>query len=331
MLHNLKNGDKVWNILTDDEKMALSLQLVQNKSTWQAGEILGRSHYKYLEIYGRAKEFVRLFGTHFKTYDHLVDKQVSMESDLKQFFINVMQHRMSLGQATRGLSHKIDSAKLRNQLIIKYYTKWSKSEYRAEQEFLELILHFDRWNNFRILPEDIQEPHAFKRRNKKRFKKHIQLHEKDFNKYCEGRLKKLLMDKVTGSPKRLYTVIIKDWDSENGKYELLEVKNCPNNINLVNSYCLYLFRKKEEAQEYGNLLLTFKDTQNGNGENRKVKEGLVFWPQYRALIRMAYNYDNQQKIIPTRKYYEMMQQDDFDFKQFIKYRDKFPKRTENKD
>ena len=331
MLHNLKNGDKVWAILTDDEKMALSLQLIQNKSTWQAGEILNRSHYKYLEIYGRAKEFVRLFGTHYKKYDHLVDKQVNIDPELKKFFTNVMQHRMTLGQATRELSKKIDSAKSRNELIIKYYTKWSNSEYQAEQEFLELLLHFDRWNNFRILPEDIQEPHAFKRRNKNRFKKHIRIHEKSFGPYCQDRLKRLLIDRTTASPKIVYAVIVKDWSSTSGKYELLEVKNCAQNINLINQYYLYVFRKKVEAEEYGNLLLTFQDTQNGDEKNKKVKEGLEFWPKYRALIRMSYNYDNQQKIIPTRKQYDMMQQDDFDFKQFIKMRDKFSNKTENKD
>ena len=41
---------KAWQILNKDEKTALMLTFNQKKSSWEAGDIMDKSHYKYLEI-----------------------------------------------------------------------------------------------------------------------------------------------------------------------------------------------------------------------------------------------------------------------------------------
>ena len=41
---------KAWSCLIDKEQQSLFLQLSESKSSWEAGEILKLSHYKYLEI-----------------------------------------------------------------------------------------------------------------------------------------------------------------------------------------------------------------------------------------------------------------------------------------
>jgi hypothetical protein len=41
---------KAWGLLTEEEQTALKLQLGLGKSSWQASEIMGKAHYKYLEI-----------------------------------------------------------------------------------------------------------------------------------------------------------------------------------------------------------------------------------------------------------------------------------------
>lgn len=45
-----------------------------------------------------------------------------------------------------------------------------ESEDEWDKDTLRLILEFDRWNNFRILPRMLQQPSAFKRRSNKRIR-----------------------------------------------------------------------------------------------------------------------------------------------------------------
>jgi hypothetical protein len=322
MLNNIKNGDKVWAILNDEEKASLSLQLLQNKSTWQAGEILKKSHYKYLEIYSRAKEFVRLFTIHFKKYDNLVPKGVRITPELKEYFEEAILNRKSIRAASEDLSQKHWKAKVRNKALIEHYRKWINSEYEVDQDFLNLILHFDKWNNFRILPKDMQEPHAFKRRNKNRYKQHINLH-LNMSQYSLDRFEVKVIKGKDLQPGVLYTPIIKNFKEQ--KYIIKEVHHNMRNLNLINDLYLYAFRTPEEAKEYVTHIFTF----DLSTRNKKPKEGLDFWPKYRALIRLSINYDAQQGIITTRKYYDLMQQDDLELKATLKLKSELNSNNSN--
>lgn len=53
---------KAWSCLIDKEQQSLFLQLSESKSSWEVGEILKLSHYKYLEIRERSEKFFRLFS-----------------------------------------------------------------------------------------------------------------------------------------------------------------------------------------------------------------------------------------------------------------------------
>lgn len=53
---------KAWDCLNEIERQSLFLQLSESKSSWEAGEILKLSHYKYLEIRERSEKFFRLFS-----------------------------------------------------------------------------------------------------------------------------------------------------------------------------------------------------------------------------------------------------------------------------
>ena len=77
-------NSKAWDILLDEEKAALSLSINHSKSTWQAGEILNKAHYKYLEIHARAKKFFVMFTQYFKkTGDRLIPDNSEMSWDLR--------------------------------------------------------------------------------------------------------------------------------------------------------------------------------------------------------------------------------------------------------
>ena len=59
---------KAWDCLNEIERQSLFLQLSESKSSWEAGEILKLSHYKYLEIRERSEKFFRLFSDFFELH-----------------------------------------------------------------------------------------------------------------------------------------------------------------------------------------------------------------------------------------------------------------------
>ena len=61
-----EHQQKAWDMLTDLERNSLYLQMSQGQSSWEAGEILGVSHYKYLELRERSVKFFKMFSEYFE-------------------------------------------------------------------------------------------------------------------------------------------------------------------------------------------------------------------------------------------------------------------------
>ena len=60
-MRNLDENNPAWMILIEEEQLALTLHYGPEKSTWQAGEIMKKAHYKYLEIKARGEKFLKIF------------------------------------------------------------------------------------------------------------------------------------------------------------------------------------------------------------------------------------------------------------------------------
>lgn len=60
--------------------------------------------------------------------------------------------------------------KVNTKNIERNMKRLKESEDEWDKDTLRLILEFDRWNNFRILPRMLQQPSAFKRRSNKRIR-----------------------------------------------------------------------------------------------------------------------------------------------------------------
>src|SRR5690606_16454524 len=91
----MEMSKKAWNLLLPDEKMALTLSVINEKSTWEAGELMNKSHYKYLEILQRAKTFLAIFQRHFKLFDELIPSYVYGNSEVKEYFRLVIEKRLT--------------------------------------------------------------------------------------------------------------------------------------------------------------------------------------------------------------------------------------------
>lgn len=289
---------KAWDILTQEEKSALSLSTNYGKSSWQAGEILNKAHYKYLEIQSRAKHFFRIFTIYFEETDNqLIPKDSDMTWDLQEFILCTLQNRMGYRETLKyiGKESPICHKKAMKRVeALKAYMDWLENHpNKIHQKLHDLILEFDRWNNFRILPEELQEPSAFKRRNKTRLLKHLR-NLKELNPYHIDRLmnKFAASDKYKG--KILYAPIVSD-SFPNG-YEVIPIQATSKIVNyLSSSLNLYMFKDKGEADDYGFLVEDYLSK-----KSKSCKQGQIFWPEFRLKIKKAANYDQVNNIIPRR-------------------------------
>lgn len=290
-----KFNQKAWGMLLEDEKMALSLQHVMSKSSWEAGEIMDKSHYKYLEIKYRAETFLKMFTDHFEKLDEVIPSDIRGSQEVREYFVLCIEKRMKLPEVYDILNEKYGytGKRTRELQIIEQMRAWEKSENAYELVTYNLIKEFDRWNNFRILPIDIQEPSAFKRRNKKVHLKHIKT-TCTVPEISVEKIKKILGAK-RGQPK-VYMPIITD---ENKLY-LIEIRKTEPAIKQASELNLYLFEDKLHATEYIELLKGYVEP-----KIKKCIEGLQFWPKYRESIKRALNYEAIQKIVPSRRYLQL--------------------------
>ncbi len=296
----------VFKYLTNDEKTALSLQIGLDKSTWESGEIMGKSHYKYLEIKYRAEYFVKFFSSYIRLYDRLVpeDDMFDAEHPVRIYFRMCIEERKKVITAFESMKiyiksapeiptgvkaniHRLTKAQL-NEKIIKLVKHWETSDNAYHKSFLTLIKEFDRWNNFRILPKELQEPSAFKRRVKKTYKKHLEvitLMNEITLRFIRKKYKASSQDEVMYFP------------CMGG---VVPLKKQPFLIKQLTSVGLYLFDEYDWANDY---LQNLKDYLSV--PNKSCKDGLVFWPKYREQIRRAFNYMEINNINPDRKYLRM--------------------------
>jgi len=281
-----------WGTLTEDEKSALTLQFGLNKSSWESGEILNRSHYKYLEIKYRATQFLKMFTEHLDKYERLIPAFIPGNPHIILYFQLCLEKRLKPMEAIKEIESPIKLTKGSiNEKIIAQLRTWEKSENAHCKQILDLIKEYDRWNNFRILPKAIQEPSAYKRRVKNSYKKHIKV----ISQINPLSFKKLLkLYKTNRAPYLLMPIL------EDGEPEIHKVKNNKQSLKIINSIGLYLFKKPDDAQEYIDLVGGYVTK-----KKKECKDGLHFWPKYREIIKTAENYAAVQQITPTRRHLQL--------------------------
>lgn len=294
---------KAWAILTGEEKSALSLSINHGKSTWQAGEILNKAHYKYLEIQARARAFFEMFTLYFKEYDDiLIPLDSKLPWDFKEFIICSIEERMGYRETLKRIGKKSDLTDKKSEKRIKTLVDYMEilRSYNDKQHnaLFDLIKEFDRWNNFRILPECLQEPSAFKRRNKTRLVKHLN-NVKNLDQFLIDRLTTKFKPGKNYKGKKLFLPIVNDNNYKG--YEVIEIKDDPNLIKHISrDLNLYLFEDIEIADDYAFLVNSYL-----NDNAKTCTQGQKFWPRFRILISKSSNFNEVNNIIPRRSNLEM--------------------------
>lgn len=286
-----KVNKKALSMLLEDERTALYIQLGMQKSSWEAGEIMKKSHYKYLEIKYRAEKYLRMFTEHLELYDEVIPKYVSGHKDVMEYLRRCMEERAKPNDLFREKGQKPEFSKeYFNNKISEQIRKWSRSEDPHDQAIFNLVKEFDRYNNFRILPKDVQEPSAFKRRIKKAYMKHVKV----LSTIPKLSLLKILELSKTKKAPFYYLPIIMD-----GMIQIHRVKKNRTVTSILTQVAFYIFTTKEQAEEY--IIPVFHYLQK---DKKDCRDGLDFWETYREAIKRAFNYNEVQGITPSRKYLE---------------------------
>jgi hypothetical protein len=292
----MRLNEAAWKMLTEPEKTALTLQHGMQKSSWQSGEIMDRSHYKYLEILYRAEQFLKIFTEHVELFDCLIPDYVNGPKIVIAYFKLCIEQRLKPMDALEKLREDKDHGRviksIINEKIIQTLEDWESSNSAYDNTCFELVKEFDRWNNFRILPKQIQEPSAFKRRIKNTYKKQIRI-TSTINTLSLDRLIKAYKTKTQGDY-AWWPLIY------NGEAMVIPIKINQQSYKIFNSLSFYLYKDKKDATAYIEALAEYTSK-----KKKACTDGLDFWPIYREVIKKAKNYADIQKITPSRRFLQM--------------------------
>lgn len=287
-----KINKQAWKLLREEEQLALSLKVAHSKSTWEAGEVMQRAHYKFLEIEQRAKQFLKMFTEHFIMYDgELIPDYVKIDARVKKYFESAILGRMSAKEASDSVEDsQFKLRSVREEIIVKELSRLSKSDKAINKNIALIVFEFDRWNNWRVLPPSIQEPSAFKRRNKNNDKRNI----KNLLNLNEYQIEKIT-ERFQDDEGSLYMPIpCKVGEEGEGIIKVLADKPI---VDKLSKLGFFLFTKKVKAEEFYKLVKSY-DFFN----SKSCIEGQKFWPKYREMIKNSINYNAIGKRIASRKF-----------------------------
>ena len=278
---------KAWDYLNPEEQQCLFLTLGTGKSSWEAGEYLKKSHYKMLELRERSEIFFRMFTEFFENHTSIFRPDCPCQEDFKDYIEALICQRKTRKEAlyisgcSPNLIYEISNRKIEKNIELLKMTKnpW-------DLDTLKLILNFDKWNNFRILPNRLQQPSAYKRRMNKKAKIHIK-YLLDPNKMPEWllvKIKERFYYKSRKEYKRYWVALISPKIFKQG-YFLLPIRKDDQVVQEMNKYYLYVFGNKEDADSFGFKVVNYKP------QTSVVRLGLKYWPEYREIVKKAVNYN----------------------------------------
>jgi len=287
----MKNSnEQAWDLLTTDEQAALNLSIKMGKSTWESGEILGKAHYKYLEIKSRGEHFFKVFSEYFEKHSTLIEPELRkvLHPDFIYLLESTIIKRKSIKETLEGNYESmllIETS--RNRLIEKQLNILREIKTPNADDLILIINEFDRCNNFRILPRHIQEPSFFKRRNKSRDLKQLKL---------VSSLPSFIIDTlhINFSYKGKDAVFLPILDNrEKRGFVILKVK--PTRVDDLSRLSFSIYESEEEALSTIKLVKEYISS-----KSKTCKIGQRFWPQYRVKLKAAINWGQVNNIIPQR-------------------------------
>lgn len=270
-----------WDCLTEQEQECLFLSISNGLSGWKTGEILGITHYKLLELKARSEKFFKLFSDYFQLYPTLIRPKAPLDSRFRDYIYGSIVKRLPKEEA---IVYAGDSSWLlvpiRNPRIIKNMERLRESEDKWDKDLYALIMEFDRWNNWRILPRILQAPSAYKRRTTKKDKVYLRY----LHRIPDFKIRAMVdMYWRAGKPGYRYFVAFISTTFPEG-YVVVPIKKDKATVDAITKMKIYIFENRIDADEWGLMVKNFfVNTCN-------PRAGLNFWKRYRELTETAINY-----------------------------------------
>lgn len=280
---------KAWEMLTELERNSLYLTLSNGLSSWEAGEILKITHYKYLEIKERAEYFFKLFTDFWEKSESLYDSNTPLDESTKLWIEAAIQLRKPYMECIDYMGVAALRVKdTREKSIFRNMVRLGKRKEPKNIVLYNLIMEFDRWNNFRILPRELQMPSAFKRRNNKRAKIYIKYLRTMLPSIKEYLITTCYQRQINSNKKRYYMALCgNEYDTG---YKVFPLRVCEETLRITNNQYIYIFKDKNIADRLGLLLAQYCNKTSDS------TLGQSFWPEYREVIEQAINYKEVNNI-----------------------------------
>ena len=114
------SDSKTWPLLTNEEKTVLLLSYGHERSSWEAGEVVGKAHYKYLEVLQRATFIMKEFEEFFSNYQGLFNPNIDLDESFMAYIRVAMSERLPIrGIINRLKDHpRLKKAYSRRKLLI---------------------------------------------------------------------------------------------------------------------------------------------------------------------------------------------------------------------
>lgn len=274
--------ERAWSWLTEKEQQSLFLTLSQGLSTWEVSSIMKIHHYKYLELKARSEKLFKLFSDFLEIHDNIFRPNSRISKRFQDYIIASIEKRMTKDDAIHQTG---DSSwylvPVRKPLIIKSIEALKVSKDPWDKDTYALIMEFDRWNNFRILPRILQARSPYKRRNNKKTKIYL-------NYICripEFKLRAITDQYWTQNAKDTgYIALISQTIYSPQGYQIV-----PLNLNregvqeAMNKLKILVFPKRLYAEQFGILMQNYMT-------KASVQEGQQFWKNYSEVVEKAINY-----------------------------------------
>lgn len=279
-----ENQEKAWSILSQNERYSLLLQTSHGQSSWEAGEIMGISHYKYLELRERAIKFFKMFSEYFSNHECLVLPNCPVDPRFRDFVEACIEKRMDKGDAVRySGDSSLQVSEINNKFIQKNMLRLKESENILDNQLYSLILEFDRWNNKRVLPRCLQLPSAYKRRNNNRDKTYLR-YLANLPSYKIDALIDIFKYKFRKKNAKKWYICLISSDYPDG-YTIIPVKPSNHNLEKLSNLSIFIFESEDNADVFGYMVTRFLENQN-----HTQSSGQKFWKEYREHIQRSINY-----------------------------------------
>jgi len=161
-----------WDILTPKERSALSLVVVNQRSKKEAAIILGISQYKFTEIYLRAYRLFIAFTEFHERNGGFMRSDLPVSKEDLAFIETLVLTRKTITDLVFKEKKYINlvSSANRAQFWQTNLASLKLSSSGYSKSLLEVLVTYDTWNRFRILPKPFQKISPFARRRNRAYK-----------------------------------------------------------------------------------------------------------------------------------------------------------------